>query len=94
MLNELIFLGLIPGTNIQITITDIWDLVLISMVLVLCQRLFVVRHGIEHGFSFQNPRTGLFTQQAQGTGRRGSAPRVNNDPAQLDLFAWPIPRDA
>ena len=48
MLNELLFLGQIPGTNIQITFSDYLFLVDIALVLLLLRKKHLLPHGLKH----------------------------------------------
>jgi|GEM_PF-969193 len=95
MLNDLIFLGQIPGTNFQITFTDIVDISLLSLALLLCGYLYYLelKAAWDRKFSekLQNQR---FILPVQAIGHISLALPANNDPVQLDLFVFPIPQDA
>lgn len=91
MVNNLIFLGQIPGTNFQITFTDVIDLCMVVVVLLLCRKLYELRHQIVD-FFLQNPEVSHFTQAARATGRINSVLPVNSGPDQLDLFAYQAPQ--
>lgn len=93
MLNELIFLGHIPGTNFYLSLYEIEVVCLVVLLVVLCRKLHAMRRQIAD-FFLQNPVAGQATRPVHSIGRIGLALPAGTHPAQLDLFAFVIPQDA
>ena len=94
MLNELIFLGQIPGTNFYLSFFEIAVAIELTMLLIFSYLLYSLRHRIRDSFSLQNPVPTQATVPAQVIGRIGLALLEDSAPDQIDLFAFPIPQDA
>ena len=95
MLNELIFLGQIPGTNFQITFTDIVDVSLLSVALLLCGYLYYLelRAAWDNKLS-EKIQSQRFTVPVQAIGHISLALPANTGLALTDPFVFPIPQDA
>ena len=94
MLNELIFLGQVPGTNFQITFSDIVDMLMLATAAVLCYQIYRLEKGaFWSNFSIDNLQSQLFILPAQATGHTSSALLANNAAHPSNQFVFPIPQD-
>lgn len=97
MLNNLIFLGQIPGTNLYITFYELQIFLEFAAWFVAAHVLWRWRNG-KPVWRFDNPTVHSFTQainlSVRRIGRIGLIPRVNSGPDQLDLFSYQLPPDA
>ena len=95
MLNDLIFLGQIPGTNIQITFFEIISFVMLLAAVILCYEIYrIERTAVLNNYFAANPQEQSFIQPAQAIGHISLALLANNGPALADSFVFPIPQDA
>jgi len=95
MLNDLIFLGQIPGTNIQITFFEIISFVMLMMVFILCYGVYRIERASVLNSDFSaDPQEQRFIQPVQAIGHISLALLANNGPALADSFVFPIPQDA
>jgi hypothetical protein len=88
MLNQLIFLGQIPGTDLQLTFYEIQTIVLSALMVFLVRKEFSLL-AERRQTAYKAP-----TPAVSATRRKASALRVNNALEQLELFAFPIPPSA
>lgn len=96
MLNELIFLGQIPGTNFQLTYYELQTFcsVLLMLALIRFEYSFILHHWRKQAGSNPIFGTAKFTLPAQLIGRIGLTPQASSVPDQLDLFSFQVPQDA
>lgn len=92
MLNNLIFLGQVPGTNLYITF---YEVELLCRVLIAAMSFYVFwwfhnNQALQH-WHFKNPSVKSIRSstrlRVKQTGRKAAAPRANNSAQQLNLFA-------
>jgi hypothetical protein len=88
VLNNLIFLGQIPGTNFFITFSDITDFLALVLAAVLCYELNRLEQSPWGNLSIDNLRNQYFIMPEQATGHTSSTLPANDHPVQLDFFAF------
>lgn len=97
MLNNLLFLGQIPGTNIYITFYELQVFLEFAAWSVAAHALWRWHNG-KPIWQFANPSFELFHRavnlSARRLGRIGLIPQAGSGPDQLDLFSYQLPPDA
>jgi hypothetical protein len=95
MLNELIFLGQIPGTNFQITFYDIVESLLLITALYLCWRVYwLEKQARLASIKTESPQNRRSTPPAQLIGRIGLVLAADSAAQPSEPFVFPIPSNA
>lgn len=81
MLNNLIFLGQIPGTNFQVTFSDIVEGLLLISIILLCRRFYRMEK-----------KARKTTLPVQSIGHTSSALPADSAVPHSDQFVFPIPQ--
>src|ERR1035437_11188717 len=89
VLNELIFLGQVPGTNFQITFTDIIGFLMMLSATLLCYEVYRLEKGaFWSNFSIDNIQIQRFILPAQATGHTSLALPANNAARLSNQFVF------
>ena len=101
MLNDLIFLGQIPGTNFYLTfyeiemalrLTELFGLVFVALWILMGGRPVFALPTISLRIPRQPAKAPI--RPLQAIGRISLIPPEDNDPEPIDPFVFPIPQDA
>ncbi len=101
MLNDLIFLGQIPGTNFYLTfyeiemalrLAELFGLVYVALWILMGSRPIFALPAINWHIPTKQP-TKIPNRPLQAIGRIGLIPPEDSAPEPIDPFVFPIPQD-